>query len=81
MTMRLIGHTIEYIKIPEATVLNKDHIFEFLNNIDNASYEVIKDTNVKLRQDTENKPLEIKCIHCSKEYQRSFTVNVSDFFG
>jgi hypothetical protein len=81
MTMRLIADTIEYIKVPEVTVLDKNHIFEFLTNIDSKSYDLIKDTNFSLRKSTENKPLEIKCMHCSKEYQQAFTVNVSDFFG
>jgi hypothetical protein len=81
MTMQLIANTIEYIKTPEATVLDKNYIYEFLSNVDKKTYDEIQSVAFELRKSTENKPLDVKCIHCSHEFQQTFTVNVSDFFG
>ena len=80
MTFELIANTIEYIKIPGATVFENGFIIEFLENCDKNSYEKIRDYSVELKQSTENKPLHIKCTHCGHEYDQSFSVNVSDFF-
>ncbi len=80
MTFELIARTIEYIKIPGATVFDYDFIVEFLENCDKISYEKIRDYSIELKQSTENKPLHIKCTHCGHEYDQGFSVNVSDFF-
>jgi hypothetical protein len=81
MTITLITKTIEYVKTPNATVFDPAYIDEFLRNIDAKTFESIKQVNVDLRQSTENKPLDIKCVHCSHEYQQEFTINASTFFG
>lgn len=78
--LELIIATIEYIKVPTGTVFEKDFIEEFLRNCDRKTYEAIKDHSVSLRESTETKPLEIKCIHCGHEYEQKFGINVTDFF-
>jgi hypothetical protein len=80
LTMSLIVNSIEYIKTPESTVFDKDHIREFLENCDKNTHNTIKETHIELRKSTELKPLEIKCMHCSHEYQQQFNINISDFF-
>ncbi len=77
----LITQIISYIKVPDATVLDKTYIKEFLTNCDKKTYDTIRDHSISLRQSTELKPLKMKCIHCGHDYEQSFTVNVSDFFG
>lgn len=77
----LIGSTIEYIKTPNSTVLDKDFILEFLRNCDKKTFDTIRDTGVELRKTSESKPLEMKCIHCGHEYKQPFTINITDFFG
>lgn len=77
----LITQVISYIKVPDATVFEKEFIKEFLQNCDKKTYDSIRDHSIELRQSTELKPLKIKCMHCSHEYEQSFTVNISDFFG
>ena len=77
----LLLETIEYVKAPDAMVFEKEFIREFLQNCDNKDYLKIRDANIELRKTTELKPLEIKCIHCSHEYEQTFNINVTDFFG
>lgn len=81
MTFELIANTIEYIKIPNATVFEREFMIEFLENCDKNSYGKIRDYSIELKQSTENKPLHIKCTHCGHEYDQGFSVNVSDFFA
>lgn len=78
--IQMIASTIEYIKVPEGTVMEKEFIIEFLKNCDKHTYDSIKDKSLELRESTKNKPLDIKCIHCGHEYKQPFSINVSDFF-
>jgi hypothetical protein len=80
MTIQLLVSTIEYIKVPNATVFESSHIEDFLRNCDKNTFNKIKETNIKLRSEAEAKPLQIKCMHCQHEYEQSFVVNVSNFF-
>jgi hypothetical protein len=80
MTVQLLLSTIEYVKTPNATVFETEHIEEFLRNCDKNIFNKIKETNIKLRSESEAKPLQISCIHCKHEYEQSFVINVSNFF-
>jgi len=81
LAVDLIVDAIEYIKTPDSTVFDKTFIREFLVGCDSATYNLIKDTHIALRQSTELKPLDVKCTHCSHEYQQQFNINISDFFA
>lgn len=80
MTFEIISSTIEFIKIPGATVFEHDFIMEFLENCDNISFGKIRDYSIKLKESTENKPLDITCQHCGHQFKQGFSINVSDFF-
>ncbi len=80
VTIEIIGETIEHIRTPDSFVTEKEFIIDFLQNCDKKTYELIKETNIKLRQSTETKPLQIKCVACSHEYSQPFTLNITDFF-
>jgi len=77
----IIAKTIEFIQTPESIVFERDFIKEFLNNCDKNTFEQIKDYSVKIRELSENKPLDITCSHCSNQYQQAFAINPSTFFG
>lgn len=81
LTMRVLMNTIEYIRTPESTVENKEFILDFLKNCDKNVYTTIRDYNAKLKENTEIKPLKIKCIHCNHQYDQPFTLNTADFFA
>jgi hypothetical protein len=80
MAIDLISGTIEYIKVPGATVFEQEYILEFLRMCDVRTFDKIKEKNLELREATQSKPLEMKCVHCDKEYQQPFTINITDFF-
>jgi len=80
LTMKLLTQGIEFIKTPNAMVTEKEFILDFLRNCDKTVYIKVRDHSAELRMKTEMKPLEVKCIHCSHEYQQPFTLNPADFF-
>lgn len=80
LATEIVAEGIEYIKTPNATVMEKDFILEFLKNVDTRTYEKIKDHNIKLKTSTESKPLKMKCVSCQHEYEQPFSVNAADFF-
>lgn len=80
ISMSIIVDTIEYIKTPEVTVLEKEFISEFLMNCNKNTYNMIKDVNITLRKSTELQPLDVTCMQCKHEYVQPFNINVTDFF-
>lgn len=80
ISMQMVANSIEYIKTPDATVLDKNFIIEYLQNCDKKTFEKIRDTTISLREVSEIKPLKLTCSSCSFEYTQPFTLNVSDFF-
>ena len=80
-TMKIIAGTIEYIDTPTARVDQMDFIDDFLHNCDGSVYIAIRDHNAALKNSTELKPLNIKCMNCGNEYEQPYTLNASDFFG
>lgn len=81
LTIKILTEAIEYIQTPTAKVDGKGFILDFLNNCDKDMYAAIRDFNTELKTSTELKPLKLTCVHCSKEYEQSFTLNTSDFFA
>lgn len=80
LSIELMVSTIEYIKVPDATVFEKAHIREFLISCDRKTHNKVKDQNIELRKSTEVKPLHMKCMNCSHEYEQPFNINISNFF-
>ena len=81
LSMELISESIESITTPTAIVTEKEYILDFLQNCDRKSFEQLRTTAVQLRESSQLKPLDVKCIHCSHEYKQKLTLNVSDFFA
>ena len=79
-TMNVLSHAISYIKTPTVFVDNQDYILDFLRNCDKNMYIQIRDYSSSLKQQSEAKPLKVKCIHCEHEYEQAFSLNTSDFF-
>jgi hypothetical protein len=80
VTMEVLSKTIEYIKTPTAFVNQNEFILDFLRNCDKNVYVQLREHNAMLKQQTEVRPLKVKCVHCSHEYEQQFTLNTSDFF-
>ena len=79
--MAALAQTIEYINSPGGLVNNSEYILDFLQNCDKTTYDTIRDHNAKLKEQSDIKPLKMKCVHCSHEYEQPFTLNMSDFFA
>ena len=79
-TMQALSKCIVHIKTPTVFVDENEYIFDFIQNCDKTMYEQIRDHNASLKQQSESKPLKVKCIHCDHEYEQPFTMNISDFF-
>lgn len=77
----LLTEMIQYIRVPDAIVLEKEYIKDFLKNCDKQTYDRIREYSLELREASDLKPLKMKCMNCSHEYDQTFTVNVTDFFG
>lgn len=81
LSIELITETIDSIATPTAIVAEKEYINDFLRNCDKNTFDLLKNTAIKLRESSQLKPLQVKCIHCQYEYDQSLTLNVTDFFG
>jgi hypothetical protein len=81
VTMKVLANTIKLIRTPTSIVAEHEYIFDFLQNCDKNMYEQIKIYHENIKKDAELKPLKIKCVHCEHEYEKPFTLNISDFFG
>ena len=80
LTMKIISQSIEYIKTPTAEVREEEFILDFLKSCGRVEYAKIRDTNAKIRSDTEVKPLKIECESCKHQYEQTFSISPSDFF-
>jgi hypothetical protein len=80
-TMQVLTCTIASITTPTDTVDQTDYILDFLHHCDKNTYLKLRDYNTSLREQSEIKPIQLKCIHCSHEYSQPFTLNTSDFFA
>lgn len=80
ISTKLIAETISSITTPISIVEDKKHIAEFLENCDKNTYESIRLHVIKLRSESELKPLEIKCGNCGHQYSQILSLNVTDFF-
>jgi thiol-disulfide isomerase/thioredoxin len=76
----IIASTIDSIITPETTVVDKEHIKEYLNNCDRKVSEFIREHSAKLKAENEIKPIKLKCTHCEHQYDHKLILNVTDFF-
>lgn len=77
----ILAATIEYIKTPECVVHEREYIAEFLEECDKMTNITIRDKSIELKNQSQIKPLQIKCQNCSTEYSQLLTLNITDFFG
>lgn len=81
LTINILSLTIEHVKTPNSLVQEKEFIIDFLSNCDKLAFNAIRDYQSKLKEKTEIKPLQIKCVSCQHQYSQPFTLNSTDFFG
>lgn len=83
LTVTAVAHSIAAIKTADTLVVEREFIEEYVRKADRGVYQRIKDRIVELREETEPKPLTIKCQNpdCAEVYETPFTLDVSNFFG
>jgi len=80
VTVKTISRSITEIRTPGAIVTEQPYIEEFILNCDRTVFNQIKDHVIKMRSDSELKPLEITCPSCTHQYQQIFTLDMANFF-
>jgi phosphopantetheine adenylyltransferase len=82
VSMKALAKTISSITVPSGEEVTQiEFIHDFLQNCSKSTYEAIRDSNTKMREESGIKPLKIKCIHCQYDYDQTLTLNVTDFFA
>jgi hypothetical protein len=81
LTIKTLSMAISAIRTPNAIVSEREHIAEFLINCDRGIFTTIRDHVIKLRQDSDVKPLKIACSQCATNYEQSFTLDQANFFA
>jgi hypothetical protein len=81
LTIDALKLSIANIRTPHALVTEPEFIHEFLTNCDSRLYNQIRDRIIKLRQDSELKPMHIKCSHCEHEYKQELSLDQTSFFA
>jgi hypothetical protein len=80
VTMKILSKTMEHVRTPGSIVTQPEFILDFLQNCDKNTYIAIRDFHTELKNSSEIKPLNIKCVSCGHDYKQSFVVNASNFF-
>ena len=81
ITIKAIKDSIAGIRTPQALVSDPNHIEEFLNNCDRTLFNAIRDHAIKLRTESEIRPMKMKCTSCSHEYDQNISLDESNFFA
>lgn len=80
LSISLVVESIDSVTTPNAIVTEKSHIADFLKGCDRNTFNTLREKSVSLRTESELKPLKVKCVSCSHEYEQALTLNVTDFF-
>jgi hypothetical protein len=79
-TLATVANSIAAIKSPQVLVTEYEYILDYLKNSDSKSFNLIKDQAIKLKQQSEVKPLNLTCNSCKHEHTQPFTLDLSSFF-
>jgi hypothetical protein len=80
ITVNALAQSISTIKTPNALVTEPEFISEFLQNCDRTLFNQIRDHIVEIKTEAEIKPIQIKCAHCTHEYEQPITLDMASFF-
>lgn len=80
ITANAVSNTIAAIKTPNALVTEQQHIAEWLDNCDRKLFNRVKDHVIKLREDSDFPPMNLKCPNCEHEYKQNVVLDVTSFF-
>lgn len=81
MNIQMVAESIASISVPGSDVTDREYIREYLEGCDKNAFENIRSHAIKLRESSNVKPIKIKCVNCSHEYEQPLALNATDFFG
>lgn len=81
LTVRTVAQNIQAIRTPEHLVTDSQHITEFLNQCDRATFETIKNHVIELRAQSESRPMLLTCDSCKTQYEQPISLEMSSFFA
>lgn len=79
--VQAVAQTIHYIRTPDTTVAEPEHIVEFLQQCDKSIFELVKNHVFSINETAKLKPLNITCDECGHQWQQPFTLDMSNFFA
>ena len=80
-TIDIVAMGIDTVKTLDAVVRDYNQIREFMHNCPQEKYTSIKNQSIALRDQSELKPLHVKCTSCQHEYDQPFVLDQSNFFA
>lgn len=80
VTLKALSQSISEIRTVDSIVSEQAHIEEFFANCDRTLFTELRDYIIKLRENSELKPLEITCPSCQHQYKQLFTLDMANFF-
>jgi hypothetical protein len=80
LTIDTIAGAVRSITTSDMLVTDPEHINEFLTNCPKATFEVVRNHTIKIRDAADLKPVAVKCNNCEHEYKQEFTLDMSNFF-
>lgn len=81
LTVKAISHSIAAIKTPAALVSEQSYIEEFLKNCDRLVFDKVREQALKLKVDSDLKPLSMTCSKCSNKYEQNLILDTANFFA
>lgn len=81
LTIKSIADSISSIKAVDSLVTDRVNIEDFLYNCPKSVFDQIRDHAIKLREASDIRPVAVTCENCANQYEQSFTLDMSNFFG
>lgn len=81
LTIRALTASIASVRTPTAMVTDAAHIQEWLENCDRGLFTEVRNHAIKLRTDTELRPMNLTCRNCEHKYEQGMTLDMANFFG
>ena len=81
-TMEVYANCISKIVTDDGEIVtNREEIYDWLKQLDNSSFETIRDKLSEINSHGVRSEEKVKCVECEYEWEQPFDTNPTDFFG
>lgn len=82
LTIELVADNIVAVELDNVTVTEKEHIFEWVQNMDKQTYKIIVDKIKELSSNTLDKTMTVQCSNpeCNQTFETLIDLNPVSFF-